>query len=202
MKLGILQIDLDLAIFQRTAVGFLIIGLLYYAQDFRGFLYYTATTSSVFIYFTATTSSVLFSIILKIYYTATTSSAGNAEYDYYSVDLRALPIVLHILISINSTFVPFVFNLPLNEIARTQFFVRWVDCNTPFPEYVLSCVFRFSDRIFRFTFSIDTVLWIPYMIVLSWIWIRGLGVSPSPNQEPDYSILLDLDIPVLRFDRF
>ena len=41
-------------------------------------------------------------------------------------------------------FVPFVFNLPLNEIARTQFFVRWVDCNTPFPEYVLSCVFSFS----------------------------------------------------------
>jgi len=70
MKLGILQIDLDLAIFQRTAVGFLIIGLLYYAQDFRGFLYYTATTSSV-----------LFSILLKIYYTATTSSAGNTEYD-------------------------------------------------------------------------------------------------------------------------
>ena len=23
-------------------------------------------------------------------------------------------------------------------------------CNTPFPEYVLSCVFRFFDRIFRF----------------------------------------------------
>ena len=141
MKLGILQIDLDLAIFQRTAVGFLIIGLLYYAQDFRDFLYYTATTSSV-----------LFSIIPKIYYTATTSSAGNAEYDYHSVDLRALPIVLHILISINSTLVPFVFNLPLNEIARTQFFVRWVDCNTPFPEYVLSCVFRFSDRIFSICF--------------------------------------------------
>ena len=61
MKLGILQIDLDLAIFQRTAVGilygsstfstisfrvidawysgFLIIGLLYYAQDHQGFLY-------------------------------------------------------------------------------------------------------------------------------------------------------------------
>ena len=78
MKLGILQIDLVLAIFQRTAVGFLIIGLLYYAQDFRDFLYYTATTSS----------------------------AGNAECDYYSVDLRALPIVLHILISIDSTFVP------------------------------------------------------------------------------------------------
>ena len=37
---------------------------------------------------------------------------------------------------------------PLNEIARTQFFVWWVDCNTPLPEYVLSCVFRFLDRIF------------------------------------------------------
>ena len=62
MKLGILQIDLDLAIFQKTVVGilyryptfstisfrvidawysgFLIIGLLYYyAQDYQGFLY-------------------------------------------------------------------------------------------------------------------------------------------------------------------
>ena len=62
MKLGILQIDLDLAIFQKTAVGilygystfsaisfrvidawyseFLDIGLLYYyAQDYQGFLY-------------------------------------------------------------------------------------------------------------------------------------------------------------------
>ena len=48
-------------------------------------------------------------------------TAGSAEEDYCSVDLRALPIVLHILISINSTHVPFVFNSPLNEIARTQF---------------------------------------------------------------------------------
>ena len=61
MKLGILQIDLDLAIFQKTAVGilygcstfstmsfrvidawysgFLIIGLLYYAREYQGFLY-------------------------------------------------------------------------------------------------------------------------------------------------------------------
>ena len=56
MKLGILQIDLDLAIFQKSAVGilygysfrvigawysgFLIIGLpYYYAQDYQGFLY-------------------------------------------------------------------------------------------------------------------------------------------------------------------
>ena len=49
-------------------------------------------------------------------------------------------------------FRPFlVFNLPLIEIARTQFFVRWMDCNTPLLEYVLSCVFRFFDRIFQFT---------------------------------------------------
>ena len=48
----------------------------------------------------------------------------------------------------DSTLVLFVFNLPLNEIARTQFFVRWVDCNTPFPEYVLSCVFSFSNVFF------------------------------------------------------
>ena len=48
-------------------------------------------------------------------------TAGSAEDAYCSVDLRALPLVLHILISINSTFVPFVFKLPLNEIARTQF---------------------------------------------------------------------------------
>jgi len=31
-------------------------------------------------------------------------------------------------------------------------------CNTPFPEYVLSCVFRFLDRIFRFTSCIRLVL--------------------------------------------
>ena len=71
--------------------------------------------------------------------------------DYCSVNLRALPIVLHILISIIPVHVPFLFNLPLIEIARTQFFVRWMDCNTPLPEYVLSCVFRFFDHIFRFT---------------------------------------------------
>ena len=58
----------------------------------------------------------------------------------------------------NSTLVLFVFNLPLIEIARTQFFVRWMDCNTPFLEYVLSCVFRFLDRIFRFASCICFVL--------------------------------------------
>ena len=51
-------------------------------------------------------------------------TAGSAEEDYYSANLRALPIVLHISIGMNSTHVPFVFILPLIEIARTQFFVR------------------------------------------------------------------------------
>ena len=37
-------------------------------------------------------------------------------------------------------------------------FVRWMDCNTLLPEYVLSCVFRFFDRIFRFTSCICFVL--------------------------------------------
>ena len=55
------------------------------------------------------------SIIQQIY------TAGSAEDDYYSVDLRALPIVLHILSGINSSLCPFVFISPLNEIARTQF---------------------------------------------------------------------------------
>ena len=33
---------------------------------------------------------------------------------------------------------------PLSKLRGRNFFVRWVDCNTPFPEYVLSCVFSFS----------------------------------------------------------
>ena len=97
----------------------------------------------------------IISIILhypKIY------TAGSTEDDYYSASLRALPLVLHILIGIDSTLVPFVFNSPLNEIARTQFFVRWMDCNTPLPEYVLSCVFGFSIVFFRFVFCIYSVL--------------------------------------------
>ena len=121
---------------------------------------------------------------------------------FYSANLRALPIVLHILIGINSIFVPFVFILPLIEIARTQFFVRWMECNTPLPEYVLRCVFRFFDRIFRFTSCIHFVLWIVYIIVLSWIWIRGFGVGPSLNRGPDPSVLPHLVFPVIRFDRF
>jgi len=41
--------------------------------------------------------------------------------DYCSVDLRALPAVIHILIGIIPVYVLFVFILPLIEIARTQF---------------------------------------------------------------------------------
>ena len=68
--------------------------------------------------------------------------------NHCSVNLRDLPIVLHILIGIISTHVPFVFILPLIEIARTQFFVRWMECNTMFPEYVLKYIFKLFDHIF------------------------------------------------------
>ena len=40
------------------------------------------------------------------------------------------------------------------------------------------------------------------VIVLYWIRIRGLGVSPSLNRGPDPSLLLDLVFLVVRFDRF
>ena len=79
-------------------------------------------------------------------------TAGSAEDVYIQIIVQstweALPAVIHILIGIISVHVPIVFNLPLIEIARTQFFVRWMDCNTPLLEYVLSCVFRFLDHIF------------------------------------------------------
>ena len=42
-------------------------------------------------------------------------------FDYCSVDLRALSVVIHILIGIITVHVLFVFILPLIEIARTEF---------------------------------------------------------------------------------
>ena len=79
-------------------------------------------------------------------------TAGSAEDVYILIIVQstweALPAVIHILIGIIPVYVPFVFILPLIEIVRTQFFVRWMECNTPLPEYVLSYVFRFFDRIF------------------------------------------------------
>ena len=93
MKLGILQMDPDLVIFQKSAVGilygystfstisfrvidawysgFLIIGLLYYAQDYQGSLYLRYSDSFIAqprhqqFYCTATASAVLFSIIRR-----------------------------------------------------------------------------------------------------------------------------------------
>ena len=41
-----------------------------------------------------------------------------------------------------------------------------------------------------------------YAIVLHWIRIRGLGVSPSLNLGPDPSVFLDLVFLIVRFDRF
>ena len=79
-------------------------------------------------------------------------TAESAEDDYCSVNLRALPIVLHILIGIIPVLVPFVFIYPLSKLRGRNFFVRWMDCNTLLPEYVLSCVFRFLDRNFLIYF--------------------------------------------------
>ena len=44
-------------------------------------------------------------------------------------------------------------------------------------------------------------VFIIYMIVLSWIRIHELVVSPSLNREPDPSEILDLVFLVFRFDR-
>ena len=152
MKLGILQINPDLAIFQKSAVRILNYRSSLLCSELSGF-------SFIFSILAYSRRAIKYAVQLEFYCTATTSvsiiwyrskmyTAGSTEDDYCSVKLRALPIVLHILIGINSTLVPFVFILPLIEIARTQFFVRWMECNTPLPEYVLSCVFRFFDRIF------------------------------------------------------
>jgi len=40
------------------------------------------------------------------------------------------------------------------------------------------------------------------MIVLSRIWIRGLGVSPSLSRGPDHSVFFDLVFLTCRIDRF
>ena len=50
--------------------------------------------------------------------------------------------------------------------------------------------------------SVFIYFMIIYVIVLLWIWIRGLGNSPSLNQGPDPNILIDLIFLVVRSDRF
>jgi len=138
--------------FRRQQSGFLIIGLLYYAQDYQDFLYLRNS------YYSATTSAAVLFLLLSHDFSSSIILITQPRLQQYYPDLRALPIVLHILISINSTDVPLYSIYPLRKLRGRNFFVRWVDCNTPFPEYVLSCVFRFSDRIFRFTFCIYSVL--------------------------------------------
>ena len=51
---------------------------------------------------------------------------------------------------------PIWLSVPLHDVSVSVHLIFVVDmsvyqCNTPLPEYVLSCVFRFFDRIFRFT---------------------------------------------------
>ena len=112
-----------------------------------------------------------------------------------------------VLWSLYSTIVLLVFNLPLNEIARTQFFVRWMDCNTPLPEYVLSCVFSFFDRIFRFIsciwlISILNVIFKYFRFsIIFWIfpelkWISSKPVSASvADRFSDFYFTNHLEFP-------
>ena len=62
---------------------------------------------------------VLFGIVQNLY---SKKCRRCLYFGYCSVDLGALPIVIHILIGIIPVHVLFVFILPLIEIARTQFF--------------------------------------------------------------------------------
>jgi len=87
---------------------------------------------------------------------------------------------------------PFCVHLPLIKIARTQFFIRWMECNTPLPEYVLSCVFVFSDRIF---FDLLPVFILYYELFI-WSYCLGFGFvnSESALVWTGNSILVDFSI--------
>ena len=121
--------------------------------------------------------------------------AGSAEMSKYwvyrSVDLWERPSVIHILIGINPHSYLFVSINPLTY-CDDAIFVRWVDCNTPFPEYILRYVFWFFDHIFWFSFCIYFCFMIICAFILNWIRIRGLRINPSLNRGPDPNILLDL----------
>ena len=54
---------------------------------------------------------------------------------------------IHILIGIIPIPIFLCSFCPLSKLRGRNFFVRWMECNTPLPEYVLGCVFVFSDRI-------------------------------------------------------
>ena len=74
--------------------------------------------------------------------------------DYYSVDLRALPAVIHILIGI----IPSL--SLLHSFYPYAIFVRGIKCNTLLPKYVLSYVFWFFNHIFWFASCIFFYFWI------------------------------------------
>jgi len=51
----------------------------------------------------------------------------------------------------NSCPYPFCVHFTPYQNCEDAVFVRWMECNTPFPEYVFSCVFKIFDHIFQFT---------------------------------------------------
>ena len=69
-------------------------------------------------------------------------TVGSAEDVYISAELRALPTVIHILIGMFTSMSSLCSFTSYRNYEDT-IFIRWMECNTPFPEYVLSCVFKF-----------------------------------------------------------
>ena len=120
MKLGILRIDSDQVIFQKSAIRILNYRSSLLCSGLSGF-----SLSSIFWLILGGLSSMQYnwnsiaklchqSVLFEDLYSRKCRRCLYS--DYCSVDLRALPIVLHILIDIIPILVPFVFILPLSLI--------------------------------------------------------------------------------------
>ena len=101
-----------------------------------------------------------------------------------------------------SSFLSFLCSSSPYRNFEDEIFVRWMECNTPFLEYVLRYVFWFFQHISLIYLVFIFILWL-----LVWLFCIGSGfvdseVSPSLNREPDPSVFLDLAFLIVRFDRF
>ena len=107
---------------------FLAIGLLYLCSVLSGFSFFVILAHSQSdIKYAVKQEFYCKAVLSGLYYLASFEDLYSKKCrrclysDYCSVDLRALPAVIHILSGIISVPVLFVFVLPLIEIARTQF---------------------------------------------------------------------------------
>ena len=170
---GILRIDLERVIFQKSVVGilygysifsaisfrvidawyseFLIIGLLYYAQDYQGFLYlqysglFSECSTTRILLQSNDIRSVLFGIVQRLIqpevqkisifwllFRPLESPTYSASYHNW-YNFHPCPLCVQLT--------------PYRN-CEDAIFCKVDECNTPLPEYVLSCVFRFLDHIF------------------------------------------------------